>query len=502
MTQGVLDSFAQWSRLTLVNLASLQALTDRPALVETQGYAVPGDGGGGSWAWVPSSTATANGGTVVQPSGAIVGRYIRIYSGPVMLRWFGAKGDGSDATAALLAFAEATQGLVNEPGGWMGPGTFVSTQTLSLGYYTNIDGGGARLVYTGPNYAVDGVPPGSGVYPQYCSLSNLKIQVTAPGAVGLRCRFGHSEFSNIDVIMLSTAAGAKGIQLLGDPGGTGPYYNVFMNCSVQGQGASQVGVDCAGSGILYPNANNFYGGRVGQCSIGIKMSGQGNCSYGMAIEGCPVGIEFDFADACNVFGGYIESLTVAYRLTADTANNRVTLGAIDSIGTLWQDEGTNNSIHGQTGDSFPAGIIGVTDGSEAVSGMVGEVISASRLQPQQVTLSNNVGDALMSISLTAGDWDVWGTITFAGGTSIVPIVMVGNINTTENLIQDQPSGIVAAIPGYAASPFLQSPSLSYALAPVRVLVDAPVTYYLNALAAFSGGANMFGWGSLYARRIR
>ena len=63
------------------------------------------DGQQGVFIWDNSSTATDDGATVIKPteiSGG--GRWIRDFSGPVNVKWFGAKGDGtSDDTAAFQA---------------------------------------------------------------------------------------------------------------------------------------------------------------------------------------------------------------------------------------------------------------------------------------------------------------------------------------------------------------------------------------------------------------
>lgn len=88
--------------------------TERPSgtektVVNLLGRFTPGDGGGGLFYWDSASTATEDGGTVFKPtaiSGA--GRWIRIYSGSVNVKWFGAKSDGitdakSSFDAALLA---------------------------------------------------------------------------------------------------------------------------------------------------------------------------------------------------------------------------------------------------------------------------------------------------------------------------------------------------------------------------------------------------------------
>lgn len=71
------------------------------------GYYVDGDGGGGVFHYDSTSVEADNDGTVIVPD-AGGGRWIREYSGPINIRWFGAVGDGiADDTAAI-------QGAINK----------------------------------------------------------------------------------------------------------------------------------------------------------------------------------------------------------------------------------------------------------------------------------------------------------------------------------------------------------------------------------------------------
>jgi hypothetical protein len=66
------------------------------------GYYENGDGGGGDFYWDAVSIEADNGGTIFQVTGTTTGRWKRIYSGSVSVKWFGAKGDGvTDDTVAI-----------------------------------------------------------------------------------------------------------------------------------------------------------------------------------------------------------------------------------------------------------------------------------------------------------------------------------------------------------------------------------------------------------------
>ena len=103
-------------------IADLKALdTSAHTRANVLGYYAAGDGGGGVFRFDPASAKDDNGGTVLAPDVGS-GRWLRVYSGALNLRWFGAKGDGStdDSDAILRAFTELNyfpHGELFVPGG-------------------------------------------------------------------------------------------------------------------------------------------------------------------------------------------------------------------------------------------------------------------------------------------------------------------------------------------------------------------------------------------------
>ena len=74
----------------------------------------PGDGGGGTFYWDAGSQATADGGTVIAPACRPRGRWIRPFTGPVSVKWFGATVDGqhNDREAVQAALNSANVVLI------------------------------------------------------------------------------------------------------------------------------------------------------------------------------------------------------------------------------------------------------------------------------------------------------------------------------------------------------------------------------------------------------
>ncbi|NOV24153.1 hypothetical protein E5S69_11585 [Cupriavidus necator] len=105
------DQLAWGNSLTRVvtTLTALKALdTSKYLNVYMLGRSTPGDGAQGEWRFDPSSVATPNDGTVVQPNTG-TGRWLRQFSGDTLKAcWFGAGMGAADDTAAITAALAAT----------------------------------------------------------------------------------------------------------------------------------------------------------------------------------------------------------------------------------------------------------------------------------------------------------------------------------------------------------------------------------------------------------
>jgi hypothetical protein len=121
-------------------------------LAVAAGFWAPGDGGGGVFCWDSTSTTGDDGGTIIVPSNP-TGRWMRIYSGPINVAWFGAvadgvdhKGDGTYDTSFINAAASVAAGL----GGTLllsAGKTFSITGTVA--FNCHVEGAGAKLLTAG-----------------------------------------------------------------------------------------------------------------------------------------------------------------------------------------------------------------------------------------------------------------------------------------------------------------------------------------------------------------
>ena len=133
--------------------------------------------------------------------------------------------------------------------------------------------------------------------------------------------------------------------------------------------------------------------------------------------------------------------------------------------------------------SQTAGIVGTTTNNSVNAGAVGEYVTASQMT--NVTMANGVAVNIVSISLTAGDWEVQGNcyIAFSVGGAIAT---TGVSTVSATLPATTYAGQVAI---RSARPW-KGPVL--ATGPARVLIAATTTVYLVAarrLLALRGHAS-------------
>jgi hypothetical protein len=136
---------------------------------------------------------------------------------------------------------------------------------------------------------------------------------------------------------------------------------------------------------------------------------------------------------------------------------------------------------------------GTTAGGNAAVGYVGEVISSSILFSGAVALTSTVAANLTSISLTAGDWDIYGNVAFQSSGAFF-ITNYAWISTTSATVPDISLYSIANDNGGFNFSGINTPY-------VRASISATTTYYISGRAVFGGGtANMCG--NIFARRVR
>ena len=161
-----------------------------------------------------------------------------------------------------------------------------------------------------------------------------------------------------------------------------------------------------------------------------------------------------------------------------------------------------SAAQGPQGPQGPAGPntlpMGVTDGSNAAAGQIGEVISS--VVTTGVPLTSSVVANIASINLTAGDWDVQGELWYSGGWTTLVTIQAAINNVSAAMPAASAIGTARMALNFAAGTLASGASQQLSLRPCRVSLSAPAAYYLVANQAFTG--TLTATGNIWARRAR
>jgi len=197
-------------------------------------------------------------------------------------------------------------------------------------------------------------------------------------------------------------------------------------------------------------------------------------------------------------GGVSSTLTTD--ATSSTTGSIITAGGISCQKALWV--GTTATIAGALTTSQTAGIVGTTTNNDANAGSVGEYIQSTLASGSAISLTINTGTTIVSISLTAGDWDVTGAGWFTGGSSTVISYLLVSISTVNNTLQGQGTTAQQRLTSTAN---LQTPGsvqdINLICGATRISLSATTTIYLVTQVGFST-STLTAYGQIRARRIR
>lgn len=218
-------------------------------------------------------------------------------------------------------------------------------------------------------------------------------------------------------------------------------------------------------------------------SIGT-MSAAGLWTPDIANVAGTAGHKIPYLDAANSWSAK-QTFTTAPRINALT-------GYVSCSGS-----GADCSASVDIGSNVITGVVTVSD---AAAGYIGEVLSSVVLVGSQVSLTSTIVSNVTSLALTAGDWEVSGTVAFnPAGTTTVSHVSAG-INTTSATLQTVPdaNGLPTAT---VTATLTTGAAQRLNLTPERINVATTTTVYLVAQSTF-GVSTMGAYGVIRARRVR
>ena len=141
---------------------------------------------------------------------------------------------------------------------------------------------------------------------------------------------------------------------------------------------------------------------------------------------------------------------------------------------------------------------GTATNDNAAAGYIGEYVSSTVASGSAVSLTSASAANITSISLTAGDWDVWGNVGFTPSGITLYTSQNAYITTTSVTDPGPPNGGAYATnnPTGNGGGFNVLSGLY-----TRISLSTTTTVYLGAIASWTGGT-MKAYGAIGARRVR
>ena len=144
---------------------------------------------------------------------------------------------------------------------------------------------------------------------------------------------------------------------------------------------------------------------------------------------------------------------------------------------------------------------GTSTNDNAVAGYVGEIISSVIPSASSVSITSTVAKDVTSISLTAGDWDVWGNVGFTGAATTVVNFGIGWISLTTATIPDPSLYSTTDYNPSTTSTTLPGGVFSINVPMIRISINSTNTVFLSVRSTFTT-STCTALGAIYARRIR
>lgn len=181
-------------------------------------------------------------------------------------------------------------------------------------------------------------------------------------------------------------------------------------------------------------------------------------------------------------------------ITGGTSNGMTIGNATQAPGAFTGLIATGNFIPSQTN-----GIVGTTTNNNANAGSVGEFVSNTVLVGSAVPLTANVQANVLSISLTAGDWDVWATLGTNGGASTTVQNIQAAVSTVTGTFPTPPNG--GAYLFDTTPRAIGATSNLYPVGTIRISLAATTNVFLVTQVGFAA-STMSAYGFIGARRRR
>lgn len=205
------------------------------------------------------------------------------------------------------------------------------------------------------------------------------------------------------------------------------------------------------------------------------------------------------ADAVVATSVTAEATARAAADTAEVTNRNTAISAavateVTNRNTAIGVETTNRT----TADALLLPKAGTATNDNATAGQVGEFKSTDVLAGSAVSLTSGAVSDVATLSLTAGDWNVWGVVRYTPGAStMVAVAAAWASQTSATAPTTSNGGGITVTVGNTPAGLTPAVSAGYQ----RISLAATTTIYLSTYTTFSV-STLTAWGFIGARRAR
>lgn len=159
----------------------------------------------------------------------------------------------------------------------------------------------------------------------------------------------------------------------------------------------------------------------------------------------------------------------------------------------------NGGVTSSVASIFTGGLIGSSTNDSATAGNIGEEIESIVAAASSLSLVSNTTKNITSISVTAGDWDISGNVSFqtsAATTITGAYASISSVASVLSVINGNLAGQFMA----TVTPGVSNTAIVIPIQPTRWSLSGTTTINLCALGVF--GSTMSTYGIIRARRMR